>query len=225
MNLLSLDAVTRFASVAVTRDDEIVYARTWHAGSAHSTQLPGAAADALSAAGLEPSQLNGVVVGIGPGSYTGIRVGLSLAKGLALATTCRVVGVSSLETLAYACALWDATVCAVAELGTGHVGMATFEGGWRRWRRLDADRAFVVEDAPGVIPSGALVCGWGADRLQLLPDIARAPEAYDHPSAAVQAQLGLRLLREDRHETFSIEPNYLRRSSPEERAALQEANF
>src|SRR5262249_9497463 len=90
--LLALDTSTGLASVALY-DGAVRAEATWRAGREHSTQVLPGAVRLLEQQRLEPSDLRGVAVAIGPGSYTGVRVGIALAKGLAVALHVPLVGV------------------------------------------------------------------------------------------------------------------------------------
>jgi tRNA threonylcarbamoyladenosine biosynthesis protein TsaB len=97
--LLALDTSTALASVALY-DGTLKAEATWHAGRNHSQQVMPTAVRLLEEQGLGPEALTAVGVAIGPGSYTGVRVGLALAKGLAVALRLPLVGVSTLDVLA-----------------------------------------------------------------------------------------------------------------------------
>ncbi len=97
--LLALDTSTALASVALY-DGALRAEATWRAGREHSTQVLPEAVRLLAQQGLGPEALRAVAVAVGPGSYTGLRVGLSLAKGLAVALQLPLVGVCTLDVLA-----------------------------------------------------------------------------------------------------------------------------
>lgn len=99
MKLLAIDSATEACSMALSVDGRVL--ERFHAGGKeHSGQLPQMLAALLAEAGLVLAQLDGLVAGIGPGGFAGVRVGVSFAQGLALARDLPVVGVSSLAMLA-----------------------------------------------------------------------------------------------------------------------------
>lgn len=95
---LAIDAATAYLALGLlTPQGDSSWRR--EVGRAHAEQLPGALRTLLGEAGLEPGQLQRLVIGTGPGSYTGVRVGASYALGLGRACGAPVVGVSTLESL------------------------------------------------------------------------------------------------------------------------------
>ena len=98
---LGIDTATDQAAVAVAADT-VLAERAWQSGRNHTSELAAAVADVLQRAGMPAGALEGIAVAIGPGSYTGLRVGLALAKGLALASGTPVVGVPTAHALAAA---------------------------------------------------------------------------------------------------------------------------
>lgn len=98
--VLALDTSGSFCSVALRRADGAILERSSTGDGDHFEQLPGLVQDTLSAGQLTVSELSSIVVGIGPGSFTGLRIGLSYAKGLATAAHLPLQGVSSFEGLA-----------------------------------------------------------------------------------------------------------------------------
>jgi len=101
VKLLAIDTATEACSVALSIDGEI-RERFEIAGREHSQKLPAMFASLLAEAGIAASQLDGLVAGIGPGSFAGVRIGVAFVKGLGLGLDRRAVGVSSLAMLAQA---------------------------------------------------------------------------------------------------------------------------
>jgi tRNA threonylcarbamoyladenosine biosynthesis protein TsaB len=102
MIILALDTTTRDGSIAVLDDAVVRVERGGDATVTHGQRLPGELADALSAAGVRIEDVDLLAVAAGPGSFTGLRVGIATIQGVAMAHAKRVVAVSALEALARA---------------------------------------------------------------------------------------------------------------------------
>jgi tRNA threonylcarbamoyladenosine biosynthesis protein TsaB len=100
--ILALDTTTRAGSVAIVADGAIVYERHGDATSTHAQRLPGDIERACRAASIDIAQVELFAVAAGPGSFTGLRIGIAAVQGLAMARDRRVVPVSTLEALAAA---------------------------------------------------------------------------------------------------------------------------
>lgn len=118
--LLAIDTSSDRAGLALF-DGEALHACAWPAERRQTTEVPPRIADLLDRAGLAPSDLGGVAVAIGPGTFTGLRVGLSLAKGLAMASGLLIVGVPTLEATALPWSRAGRTVVAVLPAGRGRL--------------------------------------------------------------------------------------------------------
>jgi tRNA threonylcarbamoyladenosine biosynthesis protein TsaB len=133
--------------------DGVVVEHVWRTRRGHTRQLAPRVRAALEDAGLAPDELAGVAVALGPGSYTGLRVGLSLAKGLAMAASLPLVGVPSLD--AVAAALSAPTVdravplWAVLQAGRGRVVAAEYppDGDWPPAARTPVPLQVVLDAA------------------------------------------------------------------------------
>lgn len=135
---LAIDTATDAAAVGVSIGERVVFERCWTSRRRHTAELAPAVAEALRAAALAPADLDGIAVAIGPGSYTGLRIGLSLAKGLALGVAERtadrrplpIVGVPTLDIVAAPLsppsAARPAALWAVLEAGRGRVIAARY---------------------------------------------------------------------------------------------------
>jgi tRNA threonylcarbamoyladenosine biosynthesis protein TsaB len=113
--ILVIDTATRTPVVAVAAPDGMVMAeRHWQSRHRHGEELLGRIEDAFAEIGAGRRDLTGVVVGKGPGSFTGLRIGLATAKTIAYALGIPIVGVSSTRALALAAATADASLAEVA---------------------------------------------------------------------------------------------------------------
>ena len=100
MNLLAIDSACSILSIAVSREEEIFYYET-EAGMKHSELVMGIINAQMEKTRLKPADLNGILCMGGPGSFTGLRIGFSIAKGLALTLNIPFVPVPTLECIAY----------------------------------------------------------------------------------------------------------------------------
>ena len=103
-NLLSIETSTRVCSVALQKGEAILGSATLHIERSHAGLLAVLAEQLLHSCGINQSELDGIIVAEGPGSYTGLRIGTSFAKGLCYALNIPLITVGSLEALAYGAA-------------------------------------------------------------------------------------------------------------------------
>lgn len=132
--LLALDTSTKLAGVALYDGERGLIAEyNWHSANRHTVELMPQAAHVLNQAGAAPADLIAVAVALGPGSFTGLRVALAAAKGLALANGAKLLGVPTLDAVAYPHQSEPVPVVAVIQAGRGRVCWAPYAhgpGGW-----------------------------------------------------------------------------------------------
>lgn len=161
MRILGLDTATSLASVALLEDGRLIAAATYPAhgqidltGAAKSnhaeTVLP-LIQSLLDGAGMVLSDLNAMAISIGPGSFTGLRIGLALVKGLAYDHQLPVVGVSSLEARAASLQNSSGDICALLDARKEEVYAALFHASEGRLARRSDDRALAVAELASVI--------------------------------------------------------------------------
>jgi len=124
--LLALDTATRYASVALYDASGVVSERSWRSEGKHSVEVLPAVADMLAQARLASASLEAVAVTKGPGSFTGLRIGMSIAKGLCLALEIPIIGIPTLDVITYAVGDPGSRVVAVLEAGRGRICVATY---------------------------------------------------------------------------------------------------
>ncbi|MCI2035664.1 MAG: tRNA (adenosine(37)-N6)-threonylcarbamoyltransferase complex dimerization subunit type 1 TsaB [Oscillospiraceae bacterium] len=146
MTILAIDSSATAASAALTRDGKVLGEFYCNVGLTHSQTLMPMVRDLLknTRVGLEKVDL--FAVSAGPGSFTGIRIGVASIKGLAFPSGKPCVGVSTLEAIAQNLSHLDCTVCAVMDARCGQVYNAVFRSEGGRLERLTADRAISAED-------------------------------------------------------------------------------
>lgn len=126
--LLALDTSTDQAGVAVRCGNQIA-SLAWRAGRNHTVQLLDQVHRLLGLAGLEPGELAGIAVATGPGAFTGLRVGMSVAKGFCLALDLPIVGVSTLAAAAASALAVDRPTIAAVAAGRGRLAWAVYDRG------------------------------------------------------------------------------------------------
>jgi len=218
--VLGLDTATWTAAVGVARGEVVLAEDAAPAMRSHVASLPGLVEGVLGRAGLTIRDVEGVAVSIGPGSFTGLRIGLGLAKGLAFAGGLPLAAVPTLEALAdTAGANPAATVCAALDARKREVYAALFrvdpDGALRR---LWPDMALAADALAVRLPAGTVLIG---DAGEVYPGafgarIVRLPFATHHPRGGVVARLGARLLAAgEAVDVGAVEPLYIRPSEAE----------
>src|SRR5438105_5083190 len=164
MIVLALDSSADSVAVAVLRDDEPLAERSWRTPRPTGRGGPqggllGVADATLADARVAPAAVEIVAVATGPGSFNGIRAGIAVAEGLALALDVPAVGVPTLDALAYQHVGRARVVCAILPAGRGEDYGASYTGTWTDWRRRDDYAIAAPADLLGALPPDALLCG------------------------------------------------------------------
>ncbi len=199
----------------MARDAIVLAEDSETASRSHVGSLPALVARVLAHAGLAMDDLEGLAVSIGPGSFTGLRIGLGFAKGLAFAGGLPVAAVPTLEALAEAaeCAPGE-TVCAALDARKREVYAALFRvGETGRVERMTADLALAADALAARLPAGTVLVG---DAVEAYPEAfgsgaVRRPFATVHPRGGVVARLGAGLLAAGAAVALGpLEPVYVR---------------
>lgn len=127
--ILAIDTATRWLGIALHDGTTVVAEVGYRCRNNHTTELTVSIRDILQKAEATPAALSGIAVAIGPGSYTGLRIGLAVAKGMALVNQTPLLGVPTLDILAAGVPGCNARLVAVAEAGRTRVSTAAY-----RWQ-------------------------------------------------------------------------------------------
>lgn len=158
--LLAIDTATRVTGLALYDQAGLHREEMWLTGDNHTVELMPYIVRACEQQGVVPADLRAVAISLGPGSFTGLRVGLSVAKGLALALEIPVLGVPTLDAIAYAHSREVLPVCAVVPAGRGRWCTALYrmqgDCGWQR----TSDYALVsADDLLASLREPTFICG------------------------------------------------------------------
>ena len=238
MLILALESSAKPASVAVCSDGELLGQYFQNSGLTHSRTLLAMAESLLKNLGITMADIGLIAVSCGPGSFTGVRIGVSAAKGLAWGLDKPVCGVSTLEAMAYQTPVPGVLLCPVMDARRNQVYNALFawEGG--SLVRLSEDRAISLEDLANELSSKTYPVADAPDR-----DSREAPQSapnclligdgasisYEHLSkAGIPCQIAPELMRWQTAygvalaameaqpiPAIELQPNYLRPSQAE----------
>jgi tRNA threonylcarbamoyladenosine biosynthesis protein TsaB len=219
---LILETSGRGGRVGVASGERIVRSADLDPARRHNRDLAPTAAALLGAEEIKPSDLTGVMVSVGPGSFTGLRVGVMSAKALAYATGCRLVAVPTFHAIAGQSPAEASVVEVISDALQGLVYTQRFRRvGTERWEPADELRIEPAADWAGRLTADVRVSGPGVevyDRV-ISEEIVRVPAADRVPGLTAVYRAGLRHTPLSAAEVMRLEPLYLRPSSAEEKAA------
>jgi tRNA threonylcarbamoyladenosine biosynthesis protein TsaB len=223
--ILALDTATLVSSVALATADRLVAELTLQTKKTHSELLMTHIAQIIEMSGTTKEDLTAIAVSIGPGSFTGLRIGLSTAKALAYALQIPVIGVPTLAALAYACPFPGAMLAPMMDAQKGNIYEALFS--WQDGDLREIRPARIVALAPALAELAGMerpVVALGEGAVMYSEQIAKqagslvtAPPHIVMPRAGSVAMLGQKLLQDGvQHNVMSLEPLYIRRAEAEE---------
>ena len=217
---LAIDTSTDTASLAIVQDSEVLVELTWRSGQNHTTQLLPHLDHLLNQTKLSLQSTTGIIVARGPGSFNGLRVGISTAKGLAFSLGIPIVGISSLEVEAYQHAETGLPICPIFNTGRGEIATAIYQKKHNEWRQLIAEHITTVETLRSQITTKTIFCG------EFIPLIAtqlrqqlKQKAIIPSPTTGLRrasflAELGLKRLEAGDYDNLAtFQPLYLRRPS------------
>lgn len=225
MTVLALDTATLVSSVALATEDTLVAEITLQTKLTHSEVLMPHIAQILTMAQITKRQLSAIAVSIGPGSFTGLRIGLATAKTMAYALDIPVIGVPTLAALAYGCCLPGVIMAPLLDAQKGNVYTALYEWQDHDMLEVQAPHVLAFQDILEALRSKdkpVVVLGEGAvlfrEEVRAAGgNIVLAPPHFIMPRAANVAIFGQQLMRQGyRDNLMTLEPLYIRRSEAEE---------
>lgn len=223
--LLAIDSSTEVSGVAVLHEGRVAAEVLMQARLTHSRTLVPHIREALSMAAVEREELKAVAVSIGPGSFTGLRIGLATAKAMAYALDIPLAGVGSLEALAWHFPVEGLTLVPMMDAQKGNAYVERYAWAGEELRRESPMAVLPVAEIlrrAGEIEGPVVLLGDVPakrieGRLPLPGNVRIAPTHLRMPRAANVALAGSRMLREGRAGSpMDMEPVYVRRSEAED---------
>ena len=222
MRILAVDTATKSCSVAVTENNSVLGEMTVVSEQTHSKHLLDMIHAVLLEAGLTLPALDGFAVNRGPGSFTGLRIGISSVKGLALAANKPVVGISSLETLAQQVTPTSKLICPLIDARKGEIYTSLYRYDSRGLSRQLEERVLAPQEMLQNIDERCVFVGSGAILFRglivdLLGDLACFATREQHIiQATTLANLAFKRFEKGKAgKVDDLVPRYIRKSDAE----------
>lgn len=232
MLILAFETSAKAASVALLEDGVLLGESYQNTGLTHSQTLLVMAQQLLSQCGKTVSDVTALAVAAGPGSFTGVRIGVAAAKGFAWGAELPCYGVSTLESMALSLGAWEGTVCACMDARRAQVYNALFRAEGGTLRRISPDRAISLAELGqelSQLEGPIFLVGDGSPLTartlaEQLPELVLPPEHRLHQRAAGVALLAAqKIAAGESGDAASLSPNYLRLSQAERERLEREA--
>lgn len=224
MKILAVETATTWQSVAILEDDLILATHEQEAGGAQGSLLLPTIDRLLSHSGLQLSDLSGLACSIGPGSFTGIRVGIATCLGLREATGLPLALVPTLEAMARSLEAATVPVCPMLVSRRGELYWAIFRwAGGQRWNRALSEQVGTPSALAQSLTEHTMVCGpgWSSMRhdiqaaLRPSVTVTAGPDRAFRPSAGQIARIGMEQLRRGEIAGEVVAPLYVQRAEAE----------
>ena len=222
MLVLAVETATPLGSVSLVDEGGVIAERDSGSVTTHSTWLLPAVGELLAEAGVSMRSIDGYAVSVGPGSFTGLRIGLSTVKGLALAAEKPLVGVSTLDALAGLVPRCRYLICPIIDARKKEVYAALYRHRGEEIHRESDDFVLPPGTLADMLAERVLFLGTGGDLYrdvltESLPGKALfASGRFRYPRAGSVGKLGLRRLAGGQVDPLDrIEPRYVRLSEAE----------
>ena len=221
MRLLAFETSAKAASVALFEDNKLLAEQYQNTGLTHSQTLLVMAQEMLSQCDLTARDVDAVAVANGPGSFTGVRIGVAAAKGFAWGREIPIYGVSTLEAMARGLGIYEGYICCAMDARRNQVYNALFYVNQGQLTRQTPDRAIALEDLKNelknlekpifLVGDGSILC-YNTLRNEI-PSLILPPEERMHQRAV---GVGLAALAQEKpDDPAAFAPEYLRLSQAE----------
>lgn len=157
--LLAVDTSTRTIGVALYDGVQVLSEMVWVSDLYHTVELAPTVQSLMDRAGVNSNDLNVVAVATGPGSFTGLRIGLAFAKGMALAKHLEIIGVPTLDILAASQPVSKMPMAAVLHAGRGRLAVQWYKNSSNSWKPVKGVQVQTSKDLAAQINKPTIVCG------------------------------------------------------------------
>jgi len=214
---LAINTSSNICSLALSHKGEILAELTWQTAQNHTVEVMSRLDCLLSLTKVKPDSLEAIIVAKGPGSFNGLRVGISIAKGIAFSLNTPILGISTLEAEAYPFAYTRLPLCSIHKAGRNEIAAALYQQRDDEWYCWKEEHLTTLENLCQEIKEETLFCG------EISPDIAEKiaqnlgsraiiPQTFTRlHRAGFLAVLGWQKLNKgERDDLATLQPLYLR---------------
>jgi len=212
--LLAIDTATRATGVCLANGAQILAEHIWHSERYHTVELAPEVAVLLQRNHVDLNDLEAVAVASGPGSYTGLRIGMALAKGIALAQRIPLIGVPTLDILAAAQPAADSRLLTLIVAGRGRFAAVWYKWGAQRWKADSDPENWGWDELVSHLDQPSVVCGEldasQRTKLHKMSQVTLASPAMSVRRPGFLAELAFKRLKAGKlPEAAMLTPTYL----------------
>jgi tRNA threonylcarbamoyladenosine biosynthesis protein TsaB len=217
--LLVVDTSTAQVGLAIYDGSQVISEYAWRSGQRHTVELAPAISELLRRCGLTMEDFRVLGVALGPGSFTSLRVGLSLVKGLAISRHLPLIGIPTLDILAAAQPSSRLPLLVAIQAGRGRLAVSWYKSSKNGWRAKDPARVVTVDVLLNEVKSPVIVCGEltseGRHKLARKTEIHLVSPAQSVRRPAILAELAwARWQAGDVDDEATLAPIYLHVAEP-----------
>ncbi len=217
--LLAVDTSNEWMGLAIYDGKQVVGERAWRSSQHHTIELAPAIQDLLASNNLKMENISAVGVAIGPGSFTSLRVGLALAKGIVFARNIPLIGIPTLDILARALPVSELPLAVAIQAGRGRYALGWYKSVGKLWQAEGPARVVSVEALKDEVANPSLVCGeFTGEVRQEIESNKNAqlisPEDSQRKPAVLAKLAWARLQNGDADDAASLAPIYLHTATP-----------
>lgn len=197
--ILAIDTSSRMLGLGLHSGEQVLAESLWQGGRHHTVELGPQVALLLRRSGCTLDDLHAIAVALGPGSYTGLRIGMALAKGLALARGFKLVGVSTFDILAHAQPTRSEPMFCAIEAGRKRIAGLWYKWGRRGWKAQGEADTTTWQAVLDSVTETCFIVGEldpeAREHLAALDNVILAPPSQCIRRPSVLAEIGLERLR------------------------------
>ncbi len=157
--ILAIDTSTQWMGLALYDGSQILYEKVWRTNRRHTVELVPSIQNCFFESGLEIPAVTAVAVALGPGSFTSMRIGLAVAKGLSLALHIPIIGIPTLDIAAYGQPVQDLPLFCILKVGRGRFAAQEYRSNGKIWKSAGELLTLTPQELEERVNAPTLICG------------------------------------------------------------------